>query len=128
MPVAPSAAMAAFVHDRLTNLLRAPDAWGPPQAVELQLLLLVEMWHVVNGASREHVDGVTERYDRFVGSALPGAPLPLALRLGLTTRANERFTEILGAFLRAERAAGREASRVPATARTLPTAEYVGEA
>lgn len=128
MPVAPSAAMASFVQERITALLGRPNGWGPPLAVELQVLLLIEMWHIVNGASREHADGVAERYDRFVGSVLPGPPFPLAARLGLGDHANERFIELLREFLSREQAAGREEGEVRTSARRVPSAEYVVEA
>lgn len=98
-----SEAMCKFVRDRCEAILHRPDGWGPPHAVELQLLLLIEMWHVVQGAPMERVDSVTERYDRFLGTTLPGGPpVPLASRLGLDQRATEQFVEILRTFLKQE--------------------------
>lgn len=123
----PSEAMGRFIQERLAAILRRPDGWGPPHAVELQLLLLIEMWHVVQGAPMERVDRVTERYDRFLGTTLPGGPpVPLAVRLGLDQRATEQFVEILRTFLRQEQELGR--ARVHRTARTpgFPATDRLG--
>lgn len=103
-----TAAMTDFVHRRINAMLRRPAGWGPPHAVELQILLLVEMWHVVQGAPKERVDGVMERYDRFLAGVLrPGAPLPLAFRLD-DASTDLRFSEILSAFIQAEQQAEQE--------------------
>lgn len=95
-------AMVEFVHQRISALLDTPDAWGAPEAVELQLLILLEMWHVTQGAPQEEVDGVSDRYDRHIGVAVTGGPVMLAARLGLTTHANERFVEVLREFVMSE--------------------------
>lgn len=102
MPLTPPAAMIAFVNQRVSALLASPDAWGPPEAVELQLLLLLEMWHVARGAPRDEIDGVTERYDRHLGRAVPGPPVSLAARLELTAQADERFVNVLRDFAATE--------------------------
>ena len=94
--------MSSFLRQRFAAILKRPDGWGPPHAVELQVLLLVEMWHVAHGAAPVHVNGVTQRYDEYLGRTLPGAPTPLAHRLGLDQTANERFVEILRAFIEQE--------------------------
>lgn len=94
--------MSSFLRQRFAAILRRPDGWGPPHAVELQVLLLVEMWHVAHGAAPEHVNGVTQRYDEYLGRTLPGAPVPLAHRLGLKQTADDKFTEILRTFVQQE--------------------------
>lgn len=38
--------MKAFITEHMHALFKYPLAWGPPAALEAQLLLLVEMWHV----------------------------------------------------------------------------------
>lgn len=96
-------AMTRFVQRRLAALLKTPDGWGPPHAVELQLLLLVEMEHVVSGVSADTVDEVTLRYDRYLGRVRPGPPRPLALRLDLDERSTPEFVSLLTEFLRLER-------------------------
>ncbi len=92
-----------FVNQRIADLLRAPDGWGPPHAVELQLLLLIEVLHVASGSPPGIVDGVMERFDRYIGTRVPGPPLPLALRLGLQDEANTQFIDLLHGFLQSER-------------------------
>jgi hypothetical protein len=104
----PVAAVIAFVRQRVVALFDTPDAWGPPEAVELQLLLLLEMWHVASGASQEETDGVVKRYQRYLRRTVPGPPISLASRLELTTRANERFVEVLRAFAMTELAPRRD--------------------
>lgn len=101
-------AMVEFVHQRISALLAAPDAWGAPEAVELQVLLLLEMWQVTEGAAQEMVDGVSDRYDHHISRAVPGPPVLLAARLGLTTHANDRFVEVLRAFVKDELTSRRE--------------------
>lgn len=127
MPLNPSAAMADFVDQRIEALLRTPDGWGPPHAVELQLLLLMEMWLVVRGSAKPVVDGTTERYQRFLARTLPGSPIPLALRLGLVEQSNERFVTILRSFVAAEKARHREQSLLRSvTAPALPARDTKG--
>lgn len=94
--------VAAFVHQRTTALLERPDGWGPPAAVELQLLLLLEMGHVAAGAPPEVVDGTMDRYRRYMGRSVGESSLSLAGRLGLTTRSNERFVALLRGFVAEE--------------------------
>lgn len=94
--------VASFLRQRFAVILKRPDGWGPPHAVELQVLLLVEVWHVAHGAAPTHIYGVTRRYDEHLDRTVPGAPVPLAHRLGLTNRADDRFVEILSAFVEQE--------------------------
>ena len=93
---------AEFVDQRLEAILSHPDGWGPPHAVELQVLLLIEMGHIAHGRTEDHVYGVTERFSRHLGQRLPGPPLPLAHRLGLKDSANDRFVQVLRDFIEAE--------------------------
>lgn len=102
MPVTPPESMRAFVRQRIGALLDRPDAWGPPEAVELQLLLLLEMWQLASGASQEEIDGVFDRYQRHLGRAVPGPPASLSERLGLAARADERFVRVLREFVDTE--------------------------
>jgi hypothetical protein len=92
-----------FARDRLSALLARPDGWGSPEAVELQVLLLVEVALVARGELRERVDGTHERYVRFLARAI-GQPnsLPLFARLGLTDRASMPFVDLLRAFVHSE--------------------------
>src|SRR5690349_14238823 len=94
--------MKEFVEQRLLAILRSPDGWGPPLAVELQVLLLVEMGHVVRGAPSEHVDKTSRRFTTYLGLVLPGPPVSLASRLELTDAATDQFVAILRAFVEYE--------------------------
>ncbi len=113
MPVAPSQVMASFVQERLARVLASPDAWGPPHAVELQTLLLVEMWHVAAGTSLDIAHRVPERFARFLAMRLPGPPAPLSVRLKLTSRASDAFVAQLAAFVREEQDVPRAANVIP---------------
>lgn len=95
-------AMLEFVRGRIAALLRSPDGWGPPHAVELQLQLLVEMWHVAAGASRETVRGVTRRFASYLARERPGPPVPLCVRLALADEASAEFVRLLAGFVREE--------------------------
>lgn len=95
--------MVTFVVRRLGALLQRPDSWGTPQAVELQMLLLLEMWHVATGAGQDIINGVSDRYDAYLDAQVPGNPVPLGERLGLSSAADGRFVELLHGFVRQER-------------------------
>jgi hypothetical protein len=94
--------MKDFVEQRLLAILKSPNGWGPPMAVELQVLLLVEMWHVIQGAPSEHVDRTSWRFAAYLGLVLPGPPVSLASRLELTDEASDQFVSILRAFVEHE--------------------------
>jgi hypothetical protein len=98
--------MLEFVRSRIVAVLRSPDGWGPPHAVELQLQLLIEMWHVATGANPQTVRGVTRRFARYLGRERPGAPVPLCERLGLTEAASPEFVRLLWGFVREEQRLG----------------------
>lgn len=122
--------MVAFVRQRVSALLKVPDVWGPPEAVELQLLLLLEMRHVASGASQEETDGVTDRYRRHLGRVVPGPAIPLSARLELTTHANEQFVQVLRNFadLEFELASRREQGVLPvAQVPRLPRLDQRGQ-
>lgn len=105
---------------RLDALLQRPDGWGPPQAVELQVLLLLEVGHCLAGREEAFVDATWDRWGEHVGLLFPDDNRPLATRLGLLQHdpreAGElslaralkdgddlhHFVEILKGFVRAE--------------------------
>lgn len=78
------------------------DSWGPPVAVELQVILLMEFWHVARCAPQELVDLTNERFGRFIGTRLPGSCFNLAGRLDLAQKTNEQFVLILTDFVPSE--------------------------
>lgn len=127
MSLTASVPMAEYIQRRLSAILQRPDGWGPPHAVELQVLLLVEMWHVLCGAQQAEVDDVTNRFSRFLARQLPGPPLPLALRLGLTHRSSPQFVELLRQFVEEEIRWQREKTlRESARAPLFPARDRVG--
>lgn len=91
----------AFVQQRTSALLESPDGWGPPHAVELQVLLLVEIQHALRG-SPEIAEGVTRRFAGYLGEILPGPPHPLAIRMGLDDSATKEFVAHLRVFVARE--------------------------
>jgi hypothetical protein len=94
----------SFAFNRLLNILREPNGgWGAPQAVELQVLLLVELCHVAVGVPRESVDGTQARFQAFIFAKLgTGGPQDLAGTLKLTDSATDEFTRILKDFVTSE--------------------------
>lgn len=98
----PPPPISAFVPNRLARMLKKPDAWGIPEAVEFQILLLIEMCLVIDGAPTAIVDGLMGRYWDFLHLRKPGGPVPLSERLGLRFRASEEFIQILSEFTRLE--------------------------
>lgn len=103
----------AFVVERISALLARPDGWGPPLAVELQLLTLVETLHALDGASDERIHSVTQRFSEYLAERVGGAPLPLAERLGLSEQASEAFTRLLAHFLLEEQSLDAELEVLP---------------
>jgi hypothetical protein len=94
--------LVGFVEQRLISMLRTPDAWGTPDAVELQVLLLLEVRLKAKGADDVELRDVQQRYTRFLAQRLPGPPSSLAERLGVGFSANARFVELLGEFVQSE--------------------------
>lgn len=91
-----------FLTSRLSAILSRPDAWGPPVAVELQILLLVEAHHAAAGAPADVVDGTMTRWLAHAEQHIPGRPFLLAGRLGLENKATPQFVRILEAFVERE--------------------------
>lgn len=91
-----------FVRQRLHAILASPDEWGPPEAVELQVLLLVEILLVTSGRPTAYADQVVVRYRQFRETHGLASPLPLAHRLGLRNRASAEFINVLKRFTESE--------------------------
>jgi hypothetical protein len=97
-----------FIDQRFTAIMTLPEAWGSPEAIELQVLLLVELRKVALGAQQE--DGTPAAntmysYDRFLALSVGGPPFCLAVRLQLKDTPcaadcenRKRFFELLRAF------------------------------
>ncbi len=96
--------IAAFARLRLRELLGMPDAWGRPHAVEMQVLLLVEVLLVT--AHKEHIHlvaNLNQTYLAFLNTKVGGPKNTyLTERLELTERASAQFQSILGAFVQSQ--------------------------
>jgi hypothetical protein len=101
-------AVIEFIDRRFNAIMTFPEAWGPCEAIELQVLLLVELRKVALGDQQE--DGTPaantmHSYDRFLALTVGGRPFSLAVRLKLQDPPSEndlerrqRFFEVLRAF------------------------------
>ena len=87
-----------FLTSRLSVVIERPDAWGPPIAVELQVLMLIELLLLAEGKPADHIDGMPGRYDSFLAQNLGENSLPLAHRLALTNTSTEQFAKLLRDF------------------------------
>lgn len=91
--------MIEFLEQRITTMLKHPNVWGEPHAVELQLILLIECWHVAREKPLEWVDLTQNRFISFIQAAVPhSAPIPLSHRLCLDQRASNEFIALLTSF------------------------------
>lgn len=96
----------SFINKRLAAIFKNTDSWGPPLAVELQVILLIEMWHVNCGRTEYFVYNTNSRFIKFIyrDDRAPGPNnLPLAHQLKLDNSSNEIFVEILKDFTIKER-------------------------
>lgn len=94
-----------FVRQRISAVLQHPRGWGPPRAVELQILLLVEVGLVGKGASKETVDGVLLRWSRHVGKVVCPGPQDLTGKLGISDSwvgPTSTFVEVVREFIESE--------------------------
>lgn len=91
-----------FAHQRLRSLLSHPDAWGAPESVELQMLLLLEVRQAALGFSPAEIAEVQRRYAAFLHRQYPGPPVPLAIRLGIAEGATPLFVSVLRDFIKHE--------------------------
>lgn len=102
--------MLEFIQARLHAMLTRPHAWGTAECVELQALLLVEMYHILKGADPDTVSvGLQDRYATFLCAQVGGPGVyMLSGRLGLTrdALATDQFIEVLRLFLAEEGVSG----------------------
>lgn len=81
-----------YIDDQLDAIARAPEMWGPPQCVELQVLQLLEFRSVTlrPQLEKDNPRVVLDRYDEFLARRFPGAPpAPLAVLLEGMRRSSE---------------------------------------
>lgn len=95
-----------FIEQRVQAILRTPELWGPPAAVEMQLIQLVELWLVYHGGKP---DSVLRTYREHVTKQL-GSPGGTGLWRELASRRllpedwagseqKERFVGLLRSFV-----------------------------
>jgi hypothetical protein len=95
-----------FIDQRFTAIMTLPEAWGSPEAIELQVLLLVELRKVALGHTQEGgVTDVNTTYSRFLESVVGESVFPLAVQLRLTgppteadAKNRERFFSLLSTY------------------------------
>jgi len=105
VPVATAPDLLNFVRNRIAALLRTPEmwTWGPLDAVELQVLQLLEVAHVAAGSTPDCAKAVPRRYwEHLEASKLPGYNRTLAGRLGLSQEPDDAFVRILNSFVTRE--------------------------
>ncbi len=87
-----------FAEERLDAMLARPGMWGSAEAVEMQVLLLLEL-EAVASTSREVNDTLCWMkvlYRQFIHARVPSAtPAPLAQQIGNDL---ERLARLLGEF------------------------------
>ncbi len=113
-----------FVKIRLERLLATPDLWGPPESVELQVLLLLEVRLAAMGLPDEDVYRLPRRYKSYLNDVVDGPPTTLARRLGLKSRATQQFTEVLRSFVERETGALVDSEGAPIA--TMPLVDRDG--
>lgn len=89
-----------YIDEQLDAMARAPEMWGPPHCVELQVLQLLEFRSVTLRPEMERRNPrlVLDAYDEFLARKFPGAPpSPLAILLERAGRAAE-LMKLLGQF------------------------------
>jgi hypothetical protein len=106
--------MIEFIDSRIDSILKAPDMWGPPLAVELQLILLLELREVaIEGVTQDRA--VLRRYQVHLKKATNGSGnMMLCDQLGLGHSASESFTQVLRSWVEVER------ERQPRTKNSFP--------
>jgi hypothetical protein len=94
-------AQLAWLDERLEGMLLRPRMWGSNLAVELQVLLLLEMRSLVVDRERENRDPgrVMDAYDAWRTRARLGGNCPLASRFADDKGGSARFTEALRGFV-----------------------------
>lgn len=88
-----------YVRQRLESMLDAPDMWGSPESVELQVLLLVEVGLTAMGMPEVTVNSLGDQYSRLLLTRTGKSSLSLAASLGLRNRANDEFRRVLREFV-----------------------------
>jgi hypothetical protein len=103
MTPAKPAALLDFIESRIESLLVRPGLWGSDEAVEMQLLQLLEVRFLATSASLvDEVHQVQDRYIRFLRERFPEEP-PEALS-GILSRLgrSDELANLLREFERSE--------------------------
>ena len=93
------AIIARRIDRSIDQMTFAPEMWGPPECLELQALLLLEMRAVATRSSVLHgkPSGVRDAYRAFIKRSLGGEPGPFLLS-ALLGEATERLPALLKQF------------------------------
>lgn len=91
-----------FVKSRLEAIIRYPQGWGTAAAVELQIILLLETLHVLEGKTQEYVDETHTRFLHFMGERGLDDTKPLAVQMEIENPGVEEFISVLQSFVEQE--------------------------
>lgn len=87
-----------FITERVNHILARPDMFGPPESIELQMLLLCEMQHVCCGVDPNLTVG---HWRAFIHEKHRGNR-SLAGNLGLHRSSTPEFIELMREFVTRE--------------------------
>ncbi len=97
MPFEKDNATILFVVDRINRILDAPGMWGSPDAVEQQVLTLLEV-HAHAKYGGKSADTVRASFVAYCDGSWPGSISSLATRLGATNKSTPEFISGLRLF------------------------------
>lgn len=93
-----------YLDDRLQHMLAAPELWGSAEAVELQVVQILELRHfVLNPTTKAGEREVLARYARFLAALFPSNPPETLSALLAAHCRHDEFERRLGDFVRTER-------------------------
>lgn len=92
----------AFLRERIESMLESPAAWGGNEAVELQLLQLLELGELtLDGRSGSPSEMCTQpSYVSFLAKRFPGLPPETLSAILERTNRQSEFALILATFVR----------------------------
>lgn len=95
----------AFIDQRIDEILKRPGMWGPPIAVEMQVLTLLDVRSCMSTGFETDPRARIVAWTTHMNDMKVDGPNTMCLtdRLGLTTLFSERFVEVLRVFVEQQR-------------------------